>query len=117
MSTGGVQTDKTKESITEFVKELKFLAGEKPIADEELANARANRVRAYAQQFESLGRIADQIAGLRALDLPPSEMQRETGEIERATLASVNAAAQKYATLGGATLLLVGDLSKLDFIH
>lgn len=114
MSRGGVQTNKTKESIAEFVKELKFLAGEKPITDGELANARANRVRAYAQQFESLGRIADQIAELWALGLPPSEMQRETGEIERATLASVNAAAQKYATLGGATLLLVGDLSKIE---
>lgn len=113
-SSGGVQTNKTKESVVEFVKELKFFAGDKPISDQELANAKANRVRGYAQQFESLGRIADQVAQLWADDLPMSEMQRETNEIEKATLASVNAAAQKYAVPGGVTLLLVGDLSKIE---
>ncbi len=113
-SSGGVQTNKTKESVVEFVKELKFFAGDKPISDQKLANAKANRVRGYAQQFESLGRIADQIAQLWADDLPMSEMQRETNEIEKATLASVNAAAQKYAVPGGVTLLLVGELSKIE---
>ena len=59
-------------------------------------------------------RVADQVAALWALDLPVSELQRETGEIERATLAAVNAAAQKYAAPGGITVLLVGDLSKIE---
>jgi zinc protease len=111
---GGVQTDKTKESVVEFVKELKFFAGEKPISEKELADAKHNRVRGYAQQFESLGRIADQIAQVWADDLPMTEMQRETVELERATLASVNTAAQKYAVPSGVTLLLVGDLSKIE---
>jgi zinc protease len=111
---GGVQTDKTKESVVEFVKELKFLAGEKPITEKELADAKHNRIRGYAQQFESLGRIADQIAEVWAEDLPMTDMQRETVELERATLASVNAAAQKYAVPSGVTLLLVGDLSKIE---
>ena len=111
---GGVQTDKTKESVVEFVKELKFFAGEKPISEKELADAKHNRVRGYAQQFESLGRIADQIAQVWADDLPMTEMQRETVELERATLASVNTAAHKYAVPSGVTLLLVGDLSKIE---
>ncbi|HJU54437.1 MAG TPA: pitrilysin family protein, partial [Pyrinomonadaceae bacterium] len=77
-SSGGVQTNKTSESVTEFVKELKFLAGEKPITEKELLNAKANRIRGYAQQFESVGRIADQIGNLWAYGLPMSELQRET---------------------------------------
>ncbi len=43
-----------------------------------------------------------------------SELQREPSELARATLAAVNATAQKYAVPGGSTLLLVGDLSKIE---
>ncbi len=114
VASGGVQTNKTKESVQEFVKELKHLSGDKPISDNELAHAKANRIRGYAQQFESLGRIAGQIAGLWAAGLPMTELQRETAELGKTTLSSVNAMAQKYALPKGSTLLLVGDLSKVE---
>jgi zinc protease len=113
-ASGGVQTNKTKESVVEFEKELKFIAGDKPISDKELADAKHNRVRGYAQQFESMDRVAGQIETLWAFHLPMSELQREPDELDKATLASVNAAAQKYAKPSGATLLLVGDLSKIE---
>jgi zinc protease len=114
VAAGGVQSDKTKESVVEFVNELKSLAGTKPITAEELQTAKHARIRGYAQQFESVGRIADQVAALWASGLPMTELQREPTELERATLAAVNAAAQKYAAPTGATLLLVGDLSKIE---
>jgi len=111
---GGVQTNKTKESVVEFEKELKFIAGEKPITDKELADARHNRVRGYAQQFESMDRVAGQVEELWIHGLPMTELQREPDQLEKATLDSVNATAQKYAKPSGATLLLVGDLSKIE---
>lgn len=43
-----------------------------------------------------------------------SELQREQDQLNKATLASAKDAAQKYATPSGATLLLVGDLSKIE---
>ncbi len=113
-SSGGVQTNKTKESVTEFVKELKFFAGEKPITEKELMNAKANRIRGYAQQFESLGRLVDQVATLWTYGLPMSALQDETTGLERSTLASVNAAAKKYAVPGSTMMLLVGDRSKIE---
>jgi zinc protease len=113
-ASGGVQTNKTKESVVEFQKELKFIAGEKPISEKELADARHNLVRGYAQQFESMNRVAGQIEQLWTFHLPMSELQREPDELNKATLASVNDAAQKYAKPSGATLLLVGDLSKIE---
>jgi len=111
---GGVQTNKTKESVVEFNKELKFIAGEKPITETELTDARHNRVRGYAQQFESMDRVAGQIAELWVLGLPMTELQREPDELQKASLQSVNDAARKYAKPSGATLLLVGDLSKIE---
>jgi hypothetical protein len=46
--------------------------------------------------------------------LPTTELQREPDELQKASLDSVNAAARKYAAPSGATLLLVGDLSKIE---
>jgi zinc protease len=114
VASGGVQTNKTKESIVEFVNELKAISGGKPITADELADAKGNRVRGYAQEFETLGQLVGQVASLWADELPLAELQRLPDETQRATLASVNAAAAKYAVPGKATLILVGDLSKIE---
>ncbi len=114
VASGGVQTNKTKESVVEFVKELKNFAGAKPVSETELTAARLGKVRGYAQQFEAIGRVGDQIIALWTAGLPMSELQRETTGLEGANLAAVNAAAAKYAAPSGTTLLLVGDLSKIE---
>jgi zinc protease len=111
---GGVQTDKTKESVVEFEKELRSIAGEKPVSDKELASAKQTLVRGYAQQFESLNRVSGQVAQLWSLSLPASELQRETAELTKVTLNAVNGVAEKYATPSKASLLLVGDTSKVE---
>jgi zinc protease len=98
----------------EFVKEFKQLAGEKPITAEELASAKANRIRGYAQRFDSLSKITEQISRLWVLDLPLSELQQYTTGIAKVTLAEVNSAAQKYVQPSSASLLLVGDLAKFN---
>ncbi len=114
MGGGGVQTDKTKESVVELVSELKGIGGQRPVSETELADAKANRVRGYAQQFESLSRIGSQVRQLWVLDLPMTELQREVEETQRTKLADVNQAAHRYAVPEKATLLLVGDRSKIE---
>lgn len=113
-ASGGVQTDKTSESVVEFMAELKHLIGNKPISEAELTAAKERRVRGYAQQFESLGRIASQVAELWALDLPMTELQREVDETSRATLQAIEAATKKYVDPSRAVLLLVGDRAKIE---
>ena len=109
-----MQTDKTKESVVEFVKEMKYLAGEKPISADEFNTARLVKTRGYAQQFESYGRITQQITNLWMQGMPLSAMQAETDEVNKLQLAAVNAAAAKYAAPANTTLVLVGDLSKIE---
>jgi predicted Zn-dependent peptidase len=109
-----VQTDKTTESTVEFMSELKNFAGAKPISDTELTAARFTKVRGYAQQFESLGRVVDQVLSLWTLGLPMAELQQEPEKLMSIQLGAVNAAAKKYAAPAGATLLLVGDLAKVQ---
>jgi zinc protease len=108
-----VQSDKTKESLIEFAKEMKGLAGQKPITTEELNKARAVWIRGYAQQFETYGRVGGQIAGLWALGLPMTELQHEPVAVEATTLEQVNAAARKYAVPSAATYLLLGDRARI----
>jgi zinc protease len=114
IASGGVQTDKTTESAVEFVNELKNFAGARPIGDTELTNARLTKVRGYAQQFESLGRVVDQVLSLWTVGLPMAELQQEPEKLMTVPLPAVNAAAKKYGAPSGATLLLVGDLSKIQ---
>jgi zinc protease len=111
---GGVQTNKTKESLVEFDKELKALTGSKPISEAEFEDAKVKRIRGYAQQFESLGRIAQQIADLWSLSLSMDELQREVDETQKVTLEAARAAASKYAKPSAASLLLVGDRAKIE---
>jgi zinc protease len=111
---GGVQTNKTKESVAEFDKELKALAGAKEISAEEFTTAKQVKTRGYAQQFESYTRVAGQIAGLWAQGLPMTELQREYDETVKATLDSTLAAAKKYARPDRASIVLVGDRRSIE---
>ena len=109
-----VQTNKTRESIEEFQRELAFMAGEKPITEQELIDAKQERIRGYVQRFEGPEQIARQIAGLWTARLPMSEIDREWHQMESTSLESVNACARKYASPGKAAFLLVGDRSKIE---
>lgn len=113
IASGGVQADKTRESIVELNAELAKLAGRMPISASELADAKANRVRGYAQEFRTMNQLVAQVAELWSIGLPMAQMQRFADEMSRATLSSVNQVAQKYAASGPATLLLVGDYAKM----
>ena len=114
IASGGVQTDKTKESVLEFMNELKNFAGAKPISPAELENARLTKIRGYAQQFEALSRVSDQVRALWTVGLPMTELQREPENLLRTPIGAVNAAAAKYGLPAGTSLLLVGDQSKIE---
>src|SRR5262249_25167907 len=111
---GGVQTNKSKESLGEFDKEVKAIAGGKPISEAEFDFARARRVRGYAQAFESLDRVADLIAALWIQGLPMSELQNEVDAASRLTLDDVRAAAKKYARADQSSIVVVGDRAKIE---
>ncbi len=113
-SNASVQGDKTRESVVEFVNELRNLQGNGPITERELSEAKANKIRGFAQQFESVGRIAGIIADLWSYGIPMSELQREPDELAAIDLSRVNEVAQKYARIENSKLLLVGDRSKIE---
>jgi zinc protease len=111
---GGIQTDKTKPAIVEFANELKNINGAKPITDAELVKAKEGQLRGLAQEYETLGQIAGALVELWADEMPLSEMSNAPAELQKTPLASVNAAAHKYADPGHSVMLLVGDRNKVE---
>ena len=57
-----VQTDKTKESVQELVKELRGIRGERPVTPEELAAARDNMTLSLPGQWETSAAVLGSIA-------------------------------------------------------
>jgi zinc protease len=113
-NSGGVQTNKTKESLVEFRKELQDLAGARPITAAEFETAKVRWVRGYAQRFESFSRVAEQMADLWAQELPMTELQAESDQIGSTTLEAALAAARKYARPEASSLLIVGDRAQIE---
>ncbi len=111
---GGVQTDKTKESVAEFAREVRALSGERPITAKELEDARNAIIRGYAQSFESLARVGEQVGTLWSLGLPLEELRHEPEALRAAPITAVHAVAQRYADPRRASLLLVGDRAKIE---
>jgi zinc protease len=111
---GGVQTDKTAPAVAEFDRELKALAGERPITRAEFDAARQTKMRGYTQQFEAYDRIAGQVATLWAQRLPMTELQREYDATANASHDAALAAAKTYARPDRAMLLLVGDRARIE---
>ncbi len=113
-SSGSVQSDKTIESVVELKRELEGIAGARPITAEEFAHAVTARTRGYAQQFESLSRIAGQVMELWLHGLPLDSWQAELDAIRQTALDAVNDAARQYARPEESILLIVGDRSQLE---
>ncbi len=111
---GGVQTNKTKESVVEFDAEMKAIAGGRPITAEEFDTAKLRRLRGYAQQFEAYARVAEEVAGLWRDGLPMSELQRAADGVAAVTLEQARAAAAKHARPAASALLVVGDAAKVE---
>jgi zinc protease len=114
LATGGVQTDKTRESVVELLKELKGIAGARPIGAKEFEEARLGRIRDYAAGFATDEDIGWQVANTWSRRWQMEELQREPLELAKAALADVQAAARRYAVPAESTLLLIGDRSKIE---
>jgi predicted Zn-dependent peptidase len=114
MSGGTVQTDKTKETVVELAKELRGIAGEKPVAAKELDDARLGYLRNYAAGFGTNRDVAGRVVELWSRRWPMAELEREPAELAKVQLGAVLAAAKKYAVPGEGTILLVGDRAKIE---
>jgi zinc protease len=109
-----VQTDKTKESMIEVAREIRGVAGERPVAGDEFASIMRNQTMSLPGRFQSLNSLESAATRMINLGYPP-EYYRKYGDSVRAlTEQNLAGAAAKYIRPDEVIWLVVGDLKRVE---
>jgi zinc protease len=114
ISISAVQTDKTKESMVELVKEYKNIAGEKPITAEELKDEQSNTTLALPGNFETVQQLSGAYGNILQYSLPEDYYNTFTHKALALTPDSANEIAKKYVLPDHLVWVVVGDMSKVE---
>lgn len=109
-----VQTAVTKESVSEFLKELRGIRGEIPVTAKELNYNKQSLIRAYPRGFETVGQISGQLSNLVVYGLADSYFNEYISKVNAVTLADVNRVANKYLTPDKLAIVVVGDRKVIE---
>jgi zinc protease len=109
-----VQTDKTKEAIVEVVKELRGIAGERPIAGEEYSNLMRGTVSRLPARFETLNALESAAFHMVNFNLPADYWAKYAGNVSALTEKDLAAASARYVRPDEVIWVVVGDLRKIE---
>jgi zinc protease len=114
ISVSAVQTDKTKESIVELVKEYNGIVSTKPITNEELTNAQNNATLALPGSFETDQQLSGGYGTLLQNDVPEDYYNTFTQKVLAMTPDSANQIAKEYILPDHLVWVVVGDMAKVE---
>jgi zinc protease len=109
-----VQTDKTKESISELLKEFKGILSDKPITPEELKKTQVNQTLRLPGAWETAGRVAGSIAEIVRYNLPDDYFAVYPNKVRALTQEDVRKAAQTVVHPEKMIWVVVGDRAKIE---
>ncbi len=114
ISISAVQTDKTKESMVELVKEYNNIAGAKPITAEELKDEQENVTLALPGTFETVQQLSGAYGNILQYDLPEDYYNTFTQKALALTPGTANEIAKKYIQPEHLVWVVVGDMGKVE---
>jgi zinc protease len=109
-----VQTDKTKESLAEAVKELQQAVADKPLTAAEIADAKDRMIKTLAGRWETSAAVAGALGEIVNFGLPDDYYVTYADQVRKATDAQVNAAAKKFVDPSRLTWVVIGDRAKIE---
>lgn len=109
-----VQTDKTKESMVEVLKEIHGVAGTRPIAGEEYQSIMRSQVARLPGRFETLDSLIVAATDVVNTGRAPSYYYNYASDLQALTPEALNAAAAKVVKPGELTWVVIGDLKKVE---
>jgi zinc protease len=109
-----VELSRTRDALVAFGNELRGIAGEKPITEQELETVKENVIRSYPSSFEGAWGVVQNISMSWAWGLPTTDHQTFPQKIAEVTLAQAQAIAKKYALPDQSFFLLIGDRQKIE---
>jgi predicted Zn-dependent peptidase len=110
----GVQTAVTKESVAEFLKELRGVRGERPVTPAELEFSKQAIIRGFPRGFETPDQIAGRLAAVVIYNLPDTYFNDYIAQVRAVTLDDVTRVANKYLDPSRMAILVVGDRKVIE---
>jgi len=111
---GDIVSGKTDAALIEFMKELRGIAGARPVTDEELATAKDSLIQRLPATFASVQSINGAITALWTQGLPDDYYQQYSARIAGITKEDVLRAAKQYIDLDHLTIVIVGDRASIE---
>lgn len=108
----GVQTDKTREALTEFFTELTGIA--EPAPDDELTRVKNLLALSFPGVFETTNDMAAQLIDLIVYGLPESFVNEFVAKIQAVTAVDVQRVAREYIRPDRVIIVIAGDLATIE---
>lgn len=109
-----VQTDKTKESLGELVKELHDIAGSRPLTAEELQGAKNRETLTLAGRWETGGAVRTALAQIATYGLPDTYYQTYESRVRGLTADDMAKAVTEFVKPDREIWVVVGDRAKIE---
>lgn len=109
-----VQTDKTKEALAEVVKEVRDIAGARPIAGEEYASIMRNVVMRLPGRFETLAAVEGAAVEILTFGYPDDWFSNYAANMSKLSEKDLAAAAAEIVRPADLVWLVVGDRKKIE---
>ena len=111
---GSVQTEVTKESVQETLKEFQEIHGDRPVTEDELEGSRTGLLRSYPAGFERSGQILGQLVQLVVHGLPDDYFRILTAKVAAVSLDETRKIGLARIHPDHLKLLVVGDRSVIE---
>ena len=108
-----VQSDKTKESVEEIIKEFKMAIGDKPVTKEEFSKTTGNAILSMSGQWETNGAVAGSINEIVKYGLADNYFQTYDQRMRNMQLSNVQQLAPKLVKPDAMQFFVVGDKEKI----
>jgi zinc protease len=109
-----VQTDKTKESVTEVIKELGDIAGARPIGGEEFASIMRTQTLGLPGRWATLQSLENAAIQIVNYGYPDDYFSTYASRVRGLREAELDAAAKKFIRPSQIVWVIVGDLSQIE---
>jgi zinc protease len=111
---GSVQTDKTRESMQEIMREFSEYVTTRPATADELQRVKLNRIRSLPGLFASKRGFLSSMITSDSFGLPYDYAESTAARVEAVTLEDVNDRARRIFHPDELTWVIVGDLAEIE---
>ncbi len=109
-----VQGDKTAETISEMLSELKGMLGERPVSEEELEKAKQQQILELPGAHETMNAVGTLIGDLLQFGLPLNFYDTYVSRVRKLTRAEIEECAKALLNPEHMLWLVVGDRASIE---